>query len=69
MVLDTSLHNSQHYKVRIKGKWRNPRKGVAPVLANEKGAFSSPLTTVTNITYMYIYDCVKKRALIIKVDD
>ena len=30
MVLDTSLLNSQQYKVRIKGKWSNPGKGVAP---------------------------------------
>ena len=28
MVLDTSLLNSQQYKVRI--KWSNPGKGVAP---------------------------------------
>ena len=24
MVLDISLLNTQYYKVRIKGKWRNP---------------------------------------------
>ena len=30
MVLDASLLNTQHYKLRIKGKWSNPRKGVAP---------------------------------------
>ena len=30
MVLDASLHSTQHYKVRIKIKWVNPRKGVAP---------------------------------------
>ena len=28
MVLDASLLNTQHYKVRV--KWRNPGKGVAP---------------------------------------
>ena len=27
-VLDTFLLNTQHYKVCIKGKWSNPRKGV-----------------------------------------
>ena len=27
---DASLLYSQHYKVRIKGKWNNPGKGVAP---------------------------------------
>ena len=30
MVQDASLLNTRHYKVRIKGKWRNPEKGVAP---------------------------------------
>ena len=30
MALDASLLNTQHYKVRIKGKWSNPGKGVAP---------------------------------------
>ena len=28
MVLDASLLNTQHYKVRV--KWSNPRKGVVP---------------------------------------
>ena len=28
MVLDASLLNTQHYKVRV--KWNNPVKGVAP---------------------------------------
>ena len=28
MVLDAALLNTQHYKVRIKGKWTNPGKGV-----------------------------------------
>ena len=30
MILDVTLLNTQHYKVRIKVKWRNPGKGVAP---------------------------------------
>ena len=30
MVLGVSLLNTQHYKVRIKGKWSIPGKGVAP---------------------------------------
>ena len=30
MVLDISLLNTQHYKGRIKGKWSNLGKGVAP---------------------------------------
>ena len=30
MVLDTSLLSTQQYKVRMRVKWSNPRKGVAP---------------------------------------
>ena len=30
MVLDASLLNTQHYKVRIKGKVEQSREGVAP---------------------------------------
>ena len=30
MVLDASLLNTQHYKVRIKGKAKQSREGVAP---------------------------------------
>ena len=30
MVLEASLLNTQHYKVRIKGKWSNHRNKVAP---------------------------------------
>ena len=47
MILDASLVNTQHYKVRIKSKWSNPEKEVAPsrhlsVVAMEKGAFGEP---------------------------
>ena len=42
MVLDATLLNTQHYKVRV--KWSNPGNGVAPsrhfgVVAIEKGGF------------------------------
>ena len=30
MLLDATLLNTQHYKVRIKVKWSNPGKGVVP---------------------------------------
>ena len=33
MVFDAFLFNTQYYKVRIKGKWSNPGKGVAPFTA------------------------------------
>ena len=59
MVLGASLLNTQHYKVRIKGMWSNPRKGVAPSTSPScssygKGRlqvtldYSWPTTTVYN---------------------
>ena len=48
MVLDASLLNTQHYKVQIKSKWRNPGKGVVP----------SPISgqlTINIYIYIYIY--------------
>ena len=54
MVVDASLLNTQHYKVRIKGK---VEQGVVPplhldVVAIEKGAFGLPSTMVANFTYL-----------------
>ena len=51
MVLDASLLNTQHYKVRVKGKVEQSREksSTLGVVAIEKGAFGSPSTTVTNI--------------------
>ena len=52
MVLDTSLLNTQHYKVRIEGKVEQSRERSSAlplhlgVVAIEKGAFWSPLSTV-----------------------
>ena len=51
MVLDAFLLSIQHNKVRIKGKWSNPEKVVAPslhlgIVAIKKRAFGSPSTTV-----------------------
>ena len=59
MVLDASLLNTQHYKVRIKGKVEQSREGVAPplhlgVVAIEKGAFGLPSTMVANFTYLKV---------------
>ena len=64
MVLDASLLSTQHYKVRIKGKVEQSRKGVAPspthffVVAIEKGAFGLPSTMVANFTYLLTYTWV-----------
>ena len=59
MVLDASLLNTQHYKVRIKGKVEQSREGVAPslhlgVVAIEKEAFGLPSTMVANFTFYLI---------------
>ena len=60
MVLDTSLLNTQHYKVRIKGKVElsMEKSSALPlhfsVVAIEKRAFGLPSTTVANFTFKYI---------------
>ena len=54
MVLDTTLLNTQHYKVRFKGKveqsweWSSALPLHLGVVAIEKGAFGSPSTMVAN---------------------
>ena len=60
MVLDATLLNTQHYKIRIKGKVEQYReRRCAPlhlgVVAIEKGAFGSPSTTVANFTFSEYY--------------
>ena len=58
MVLDTSLLNTQQYKVGIQDKVEQSReRSSAPplhlcVVATEKGAFWSPSTTVANFTLL-----------------
>ena len=58
IALDTSLLNTQQYKVLIKSKVEHFReKSSAPplhlgVVAIEKGAFWSPSTTVANLLYV-----------------
>ena len=58
MVLDTSLLNTQHYKVRIEGKVGAIQgKKLHPpqllgVVATKKGDFGSPSTTVANFTLL-----------------
>ena len=55
MVLDTTLLNTQHYKVRFKGKveqsweWSSALPLHLGVVAIEKGAFGSPSTMDYNI--------------------
>ena len=53
MVLNTTLLNTQQYKVCIKGKeWRPPLH--LSVVAIEKGAFWLPSTTGANFTYLLL---------------
>ena len=58
MALDTSLLNTQQYKVCIKVKVEQSReRSSAPhlrlgVIAIEKGAFGSPSTTVANFSLL-----------------
>ena len=58
MVLDNSLLNTQHYKVRFKGKVELSReRSSAPtlhlgVVAIEKGDFGSPSTKTANFTLL-----------------
>ena len=58
MVLDTSLINTQQYKVRIKGKVEQSRERSSAlpysVEAIEKGAFWSLSTTLAKFTF-YLY--------------
>ena len=54
MALDTSLLNTQQYKVRIKGKVEQSRQRSSTFPYNsaiEKGAFWSPSTMAANFTY------------------
>ena len=60
MVLDAALLNTQHYKIRIKGKVEQSREELhrplhLTVVAIEKETVWSPSTKVTNFTYIYIY--------------
>ena len=54
MVLDTSLLNTQDYKVCIKGKVEQSKERSNALhlceLVIEKGVFRSPLTTIFNFT-------------------
>ena len=57
MVLDTSLLNTQQYKVHIKGKVEQRPPLHLGVVAIEKGAFWSPSTMVTNLKSIYLNYC------------
>ena len=61
MVLDASLLNTQHYKVRIKGKVEQSREGVAPsptpwCSSNRKGSLR---VTLDNGRQLYLWEILK----------
>ena len=72
MVLDAILLNTQHYKVRIKGKVEQSReRSSAPlhfgVVAIEKGAFGLPSTTVANfftLSFLLLSDLLSSRMVV-----
>ena len=64
MILDASLLNTQHYKVRIKGKVEQSREGVAPsptpwYSSYRKGSLQVTLDYGRQLTiYIYIYQLI-----------
>ena len=62
MVLDASLLNTQHYKVRIKGKVEQSREGVAPSPTPWCSSYRKRSLRVTldyrRQLYLLIYMCV-----------
>ena len=60
MVLETSLLNTQQYRVHIEGKVEQSRERSSTLLCVvdiEKGSFWSPSTTVANVTTLLIDQC------------
>ena len=64
MVLDSSLLNTQYYKVWTKGiveQSRERSSALLGVVVIEKGAFGSPSTMVANFTLVYMKYIFKER--------
>ena len=69
MVLDAALHNSQYYKVRIKGKVKQSREWSSTLLhigvvAIKKGTYRSPSNKVANLLVLFSYSQVILRVSI-----
>ena len=65
MVLDASLLNTQHYKVRIKGKVEQSREGVAPSPTHWCSSYRKGSLPVT-LDYgrqLYLYICSSHRSI------
>ena len=54
MVLEASLLNTLRYKVEIKIKWSNSRKGVTPFPTSRKDSLRVPSTTIGQLTIIII---------------
>ena len=69
MVLDTSLLNTQYYKILIKDKWSNPRKRVLPSPTSRSRSYWRESLQVTldysrptyNYIYIYILGKIKRK--------
>ena len=68
MVLDASLLNTQHYKVRIKGKVKQSKEGVAPSPTPWSSSYRKGSLRVTLdygrqlyfiISYLKAYNCLQ----------
>ena len=58
MLLNTSLFNTQHYQVWIKGKVEQSKEGVASSPTSWCSGYGKKSLRVINFTYIYIYICV-----------
>ena len=65
MVLDASLLNTQHYKVRIKGKVEQSREGVAPTPTPWCSSYRKGSLRVTldygRPLYFYLYSAIRMK--------
>ena len=63
---DASMLNIQHYKLRHKGKWGNPGKGVALSTRNRRCSFCKESHWVAlnygrSTYFLYMFECLEKR--------
>ena len=61
MVLDASLLNTQHYKVRIKGKVEPSREGVAPSPTSRCSSYRKGSLRVTMVTNFLLGNSLLKK--------
>ena len=64
MVLDASLLNTQHYKVRIKGKVEQSREVVAPSPTHWCSSYRKGSLCSTIYIYIYIHNSINTNILL-----